>query len=45
MRQICGLYSQKVTSDQSLLSFGEVVTYLDEELTGSEVVLLLKHDL
>ena len=45
MRQICGSYLQNVTGGQFYLSFGEVVSYLDEELKGSEVVMLLKEDL
>ena len=35
----------KVTGDRFFLSFGEVVSYLGEELTGSELVMLLKDDL
>ena len=45
MRQICGSYLQKVTGGQFFLSFGEVVSYLGEELTGKEVLMLLKNDL
>ena len=40
MRQILGLNSQKATGDQSLVSFGKMVSYLGEDLAGSEVVML-----
>ena len=40
MRQIFGLNLQKATGDQSLVSFGEMVSYLGEELAGSEVIML-----
>ena len=43
MRQIFGLNSQKATGDQSLVSFGEIVSYVGEELSGirSEVECLM----
>ena len=39
MRQIVGLNWQKATGDQLLVSFGEKVSYLGEQLAGSEVVM------
>ena len=41
MRQVFGLNLQKATGDQSLVSFGEMVSYLGEELAGSEVECLM----
>ena len=34
MKEIFGLNLQKATGDQSLVSFGEMVSYLYEELAG-----------
>ena len=39
MRQVFGLNSQKATGNKSLVSFGEMVSYLGEDLEGSDVVM------